>query len=66
MMLTQIFAKKARQRRAHVFQFNLFLCAFSIFYYIPHNYVIPQVVRYAIPQTHSSFYTHRFLLTPFY
>ena len=28
----------ARQRRAHVFQFNLFVCAISIFY-IPHNRV---------------------------
>ena len=54
-----------RQRHAHVFQFNLFLCAFSIFY-IPHNYVIPQAVPHAIPQTHSPFYPHRiswFVLT---
>ena len=31
---------------------------FPIFY-IPHNYVIPQAVPHAIPQTHSSFYPHR-------
>ena len=33
--------KKARQRRAYAYLFNLFLCPISI-YYIPHNYVIPQ------------------------
>ena len=29
-------------------------------FYIPHNYVIPQAMPYAIPQTHSSFYPHRY------
>ena len=29
-------------------------------YSIPHNYVIPQAMLHAIPQTHSSFYPHRF------
>ena len=29
-------------------------------YYILHNYVIPQAMPHAIPQTHSSFYPHRF------
>ena len=53
--------KKARKRRAHVFQFNLFLCAiFHILFYIMHNYVIPQAVPHAIPQTHSSFYPRLF------
>ena len=28
-------------------------------YYIPHNYVIPQAMPHAIPQTHSAFYPHR-------
>ena len=28
-------------------------------YYIPHNYVIPQAIPRAIPQTHSAFYPHR-------
>ena len=40
--------------------FNLiyFFAPFSIFY-IPHNYVIPQAMPHAIPQTHSAFYLHR-------
>ena len=50
--------KKARQRRAHVFSLIYFFAKFSIFH-IPHNYVIPQAVPHAIPQTHSSFYPHR-------
>ena len=29
-------------------------------YSIPHNYVIRQAMLHAIPQTHSSFYPHRF------
>ena len=28
-------------------------------YHIPHNYVIPQVIPYAISQTHSACYPHR-------
>ena len=28
--------------------------------YIPHNYVIPQDMPHAIPQTYSVFYPHRF------
>ena len=52
--------KKTRQRRAYDFLFNLFLCAISI-YYIPHNYVIPQAMPHAIPQTHSFFYPRRLL-----
>ena len=27
--------------------------------WIPHNYVIPQAMPHAIPQTHSSFYPNR-------
>ena len=30
-------------------------------YYSPHNYVIPQAIPHAIPQTRSAFYPHRFL-----
>ena len=26
---------------------------------MPHNYVIPQAMPHAIPQTHSAFYPHR-------
>ena len=35
-----------------------FIAPFTIFY-IPHNYVIPQAVPHAIPETHSAFYPHR-------
>ena len=51
--------KKRRGKDAHMF-FSLiyFFAPFSIFY-IPHNYVIPQAVPHAIPQTLSSFYPHR-------
>ena len=35
----------------------------SCIYYIPHNYVIPQAMPHAIPQTHSSFYPLRFCKT---
>ena len=35
-----------------------FFAPFSIFY-IPHNYVIPQAMPHAIPQTHSAFHPHR-------
>ena len=31
----------------------------SCIYYITHNYVIPQAMPHAIPQTHSTFYPHR-------
>ena len=52
--------KKARQRRAYTFLFtsNLFPYAISI-NYIPHNYVIPQVMPHASPQTHSAYYPRR-------
>ena len=51
--------KKRRGKDAHMF-FSLiyFFAPFSIFY-ITHNYVIPQAVPHAIPQTHSAFYPHR-------
>ena len=29
-------------------------------YYVPRDYVIPQAMPHVIPQTHSSFYPHRF------
>ena len=58
-LLTQIGTKKRGGKDAHMF-FSLiyFFAPFSIFY-ITHNYVIPQAVPHAIPQTHSAFYPHR-------
>ena len=40
------------------FSLIYFFAPISIFY-IPHNYVIPQAMPHAIPQTHSVFYPHR-------
>ena len=40
------------------FSLIYFFAPISIFY-IPHNYVIPQAMPHAIPQTHSAFYPHR-------
>ena len=58
-MLTQIGVKKRRGKDACMFfSFIYFFAPFFIFY-IPHNYVIPQAMPHAIPQTHSSFYPHR-------
>ena len=37
-----------------------FFAPFSI-NHIPHNYVIPQAMPHAIPQTHSTFYPHRLI-----
>ena len=48
--------KKARQRRAHAFLMNFFLCAIFHKLLIPHNYVILQAKPHAIPQTLSVFY----------
>ena len=41
-----------------LFSLIYFFAPFSIFY-IPYNYVIPQAMLHAIPQTHSAFYPHR-------
>ena len=58
MLLTQIGANKSRGKDAGMFSGLIYLFApFSIFH-IPHNYVIPQAMPHAIPQTHSSFYAH--------
>ena len=53
--------KKARKRRAHASPLNFFFffAPFSICQ-ISHNYVIPQAMPHAIPQTHSAFCPHRF------
>ena len=41
-----------------IFTLISFFESFCI-YYIPHNYVIPQAMPHAIPQTDSAFYPHR-------
>ena len=46
-------------KKGAIFSLIYFFKSFCI-YYIPHNYVIPQAMLHAIPQTHSSFYPHRF------
>ena len=45
-------------KKGAIFSLIYFFKSFSI-YYIPHNYVIPQAMRHAIPQTHSASYPHR-------
>ena len=52
--------QKRRGRDAHTLSSLIyFFVPFSI-NYIPHNYVIPQAMPHAIPQTHSAFYPHRY------
>ena len=46
------------QKKGALFSLIYFFGSFCI-YYIPHNYVIPQAMPPAIPQTHSVFYPHR-------
>ena len=43
-------------------RFSLIYFFRSFVYYIPHDYVIPQLFH--MPQTHSAFYPHRFFVTP--
>ena len=51
--------KKKRGRDARMLSCLIYFFApFSIFQ-ITHNYVTPQAMRQAIPQTHSAFYPHR-------
>ena len=58
-LLTQIGAKKGAATDARMpFSLIYFFAPVSIFY-ILHNYVIPQAMPHAIPQTHSAFYPHR-------
>ena len=49
-------------KKGAIFSLIYFFKSFCI-YYIPHNYVIPQAMPHAIPQTHSSFYPLRFCKT---
>ena len=52
-------APKRRGNDARMpFSLIYFFAPVSIFY-ILHNYVIPQAMPHAIPQTHSAFYPHR-------
>ena len=46
-------------KKGAIFSLIYFFKSFCI-YSIPHNYVIPQAMLHGIPQTHSSFYPHRF------
>ena len=58
-LFTQIGAKKRGGNDPRMpFSLIYFFAPISIFY-IPHNYVIPQAMPHAIPQTHSAFYPHR-------
>ena len=45
-------------KKGAIFSLIFFFTSFCI-YYIPHNYVTPQAMPHAIPQTHSAFYPHR-------
>ena len=47
------------------FSLIYFFAPVSIFY-ILHNYVIPQAMPHAIPQTHSAFHPHRSGCTRYY
>ena len=53
------FANWLALKKGALFSLIYFFGSFCI-YYIPHNYVIPQTMPHAIPQTHSPFYPHRF------
>ena len=48
------FANWLAPRKGALFSLIYFFGSFCI-YYIPHNYVIPQAMPHAIPQTHSAF-----------
>ena len=45
-------------KKGAIFSLINFFESFCI-YYILHNYVIPQAITHAMPQTHSVFYPHR-------
>ena len=48
------FADWLAPKKGALFSLIYFFGSFCI-YYIPHNYVIPQAMPHAIPQTHSAF-----------
>ena len=47
-----------RRKKGALFSLIYFFGSFCI-YYMPQDYVIPQAMPHAIPQTHSVFYPHR-------
>ena len=52
------FANWLAPKKDAFFSLIYFFGSFCI-YYVTHNYVIPQAMPHAIPQTHSAFYPHR-------
>ena len=48
-------------KKGAIFSLIYFFESFCL-YHIPHNYVIPQAMQHAIPQTHSAFYPHRLVV----
>ena len=52
------FANWLAPKKDALFSLIYFFGSFCI-YYISHNYVIPQAIPRALPQTHSAFYPHR-------
>ena len=52
------FANLLALKRGALFSLIYVIGSFCI-YYIPNNYVIPQAMPRAIPQTHSAFYPNR-------
>ena len=59
------FANWLAPKKDALFSLIYFFGSFCI-YYIPHNYIIPQAIPHAIPQTHSSFYPHRLIRAAFW
>ena len=51
--------QKKRGREARMLSRLIYFFAPFPINYISHNYVIPQAMPHAIPQTHSPFYPHR-------
>ena len=48
-------------KKGAIFSLIYFFESFCL-YHIPHDYVIPQAMPHAIPQTHSPFYPHRLIV----
>ena len=55
------FANWLAPKKGALFSIIHFFGSFCV-YYIPHNYVIPQAMPHAMPQTHSAFYPHSLVL----
>ena len=54
--------QKRRGRDARILSCLIYFFALFSINYIPHNYVIPQAMPHAIPQTHFPFYPHRWVV----